>query len=181
MTSASGTYKYKTGVDFEQGYYECGKKVTSSNAGDSCTTSSDCPSTETSVLAECACSYGSSKSICGILTGNREWQDYFSTTVEYYENTKDCHNAQSFNGVCNKGSLQDERQCKKAQAKNYIEYLNSPDWAKYYSNRYLFPEVNEIEEWCNPDRKGYLLGINASMNNQIAIVAMAVLMILYSI
>lgn len=33
LSTASGTYEYKTGADFEEGYYECGRKVYSQNAG----------------------------------------------------------------------------------------------------------------------------------------------------
>ena len=99
LKSVSGSYKYKTGANFEAGDYKCGKSVTSKNAGKECSSSSDCKTSQSDVKAVCACSYGSSKSICGILTGNSEWQDYFEALVKYYDETKNCQNAQDFQAV----------------------------------------------------------------------------------
>lgn len=94
----------------------------------------------------------------------------------------DCHNAQNFQGECTAKAKTDQMQCTKALAKNYIHYTNAPDCVKMYSNRYLFPEVNEVEEWCTPDRKSTLLGINSSMLKSIAMTAMFVTFaVLYSI
>lgn len=97
--------------------------------------------------------------------------------MSYYSDTKDCHNAQTLDAVCSQNSLQNERQCTKALAKNYIEYKYASDCVKYYANTYLFPEVNEVEEWCNPTRKDYLLGLESGFGQGIAVVASAVMII----
>lgn len=153
LSSASGDYEYLIGSTFVAGTYECGKSVLSEKAGSSCETSSDCYSNEGNIFAKCGCSHGSENLICGILPGNAEWMDYFKSVKKYYKATKDCHGARNFEGVCGQHALNDEKQCKKATAKNYLYYQNAPVCVKLYSNLYLYPEVNEVEEWCNSGRK----------------------------
>lgn len=158
LAAATGNYEYKIGPTFEAGSYVCGKKVTSHKAGTSCSDGSQCVSSEGHIFAKCDCSQGSSSKVCGILPGNAEWQDYFKAVKKYYSATKDCHNARNFEGVCNQDHLNDEKNCMKATAKNYIYYSGAPSCVKFYSNRYLFPEVDEVEYWCNDQRK-YLVSI----------------------
>jgi benzoyl-CoA reductase/2-hydroxyglutaryl-CoA dehydratase subunit BcrC/BadD/HgdB len=93
----------------------------------SCDSSFDCFSSEGSIFAKCGCSHGSSENICGILQGNEEWQAYFKAVKSYYSSTKDCHGARNFEGTCTQDGLNNEKQCKKAMAKNYIEYTNAPE------------------------------------------------------
>jgi len=153
LTSISGEYEYKIGSDFVEGTYEWGKAILSEKAGSSCETSFDCYSSEGNIFAKCDWSSGSADKICGILPGNDEWQKYFGSVKTYYLKTKDCHGAQTFEGVCGQSQLNNEKQCNKALAKNYIAYNYAPECVKLYSNSYLYPEVNEVEEWCNNARR----------------------------
>ena len=162
LSSASGVYEYKVGADFQVGTYTWGKSVLSQNAGSEWTSSTDCKTSLSSVNAKCGCSYGSSITIWGILTGNVEWQSYFTSVQTYYKATKDCHNARNFDGIWTMNDLNNEKMCKKVTAKNYLYYTNAPAWVKLYSNKYLFPEVDEVEYWWDDERKYVLLGINSS-------------------
>jgi hypothetical protein len=153
LTSATGEYEYLIGASFVAGNYECGKSVMSEKAGLSCKGTSDCKSNEGSITTRCGCSHGSNDTICGILPGNIEWQNYFKSVKVYYKASKDCHGARNFGGVCGGHLINDEKECMKATAKNFIYYQNAPECVKLYSNLYLYPEVSEVEEWCNPIRK----------------------------
>jgi len=162
LSSVSGVYEYKVGADFQAGAYVWGKSVVSENAGIECTTNTDCKTSVSGVYAKCGCSSGSSLMFWGILTGNTEWKEYFTAVQTYYKNTKDCHNARNFDGVCTQDELNNEKMCKKLIAKNYLAYTNAPECVKLYSNRYLYPDVDEVEYWWNIDRKYTLLGINSA-------------------
>ncbi|CAI2372383.1 unnamed protein product [Moneuplotes crassus] len=175
LTTVTGEYEYKIGTDFVAGSYECGKAILSEKAGEECKTSFDCYSSDGSVFAKCDCSSGSNSKICGILPGNEEWKDYFSSVKKYYKATKNCHGAQTFEGVCGESELNDKKQCKKAMAKNYIQYTGASECVKLYSNKYLFPEVNEVEEWCNTKRKYTLLGINSGYGPSISVLVLTML------
>jgi hypothetical protein len=66
-------------------------------------------------------------------------------------------------------------------AKNYIEYTNAPEWVKLYSNKHLYPEVNEVEEWCNSYRRYNLLGIDSAILNQISASLVVSIITVYSL
>ena len=153
LTTISGESEYLIGNNFVEGIYECGKAIISEKAGSSCETSFDWYSSEGNIFAKWDCSAGSSQKIWGILQGNNEWKNYFKSVKSYYKSTKNCHGAQNFEGVCGEESLNNEKQCNKAMAKNYVHYVDAPEWVKLYSNKYLYPEVSEVEEWCNSARK----------------------------
>ena len=162
LTTATGAYEYKVGADFQVGIYTWGTSALSQNSGTQWNSYTDWKSSVSGVYAKCGCSSGSSTSIWGILTGNTEWKTYFDSVKTYYKATKDWHNARNFDGICGENDLNNEKMCNKAIAKNYIYYTNAPNWVKLYSNRYLFPEVDEVEYWCDDTRKYTLLGINSS-------------------
>jgi hypothetical protein len=53
--------------------------------------------------------------------------------------------------------------CKKMQSLHYLKNYGISDELELYSNEYLFPEIDETQIWCNPDRSLILLGKDNSI------------------
>lgn len=52
---------------FTEGLYRCGKELFSTNAGATCTSNTDCPTSQTGVYASCGCTYSDTSMKCDIL------------------------------------------------------------------------------------------------------------------
>lgn len=157
-TGISGTYQYLTGAEFLSGDYVCGEAEESEKAGSDCETDSDCPSANGGVNARCLCGVSSTSKICDVLPGNSEWRAYFTAAQSYISATKHCHNARGyFNAECEEEGTFREMMCKKAKAKNYIENKGASSCAARFSNPSMFPGLNEVQSWCDPDRVEHLL------------------------
>ena len=68
---------------FQKGLYRCGKALMSPNAGQSCQTFHDCPSSISGVYAQCGCTYSDTGKKCDILHSNTEYQDYIQATIAF--------------------------------------------------------------------------------------------------
>ena len=58
---------------FVPGLYRCGKELTSNNAGEICSSYTDCGTNENGVYASCDCTYSGESQRCDILPSNSEY------------------------------------------------------------------------------------------------------------
>lgn len=56
--------------------------------------------------------------------------------------------------------------CKKMKAFHYLKNLELSSCINLYSNQYLFPEIDETQQWCTPTRALTLLGLNQAYLGQ---------------
>lgn len=49
--------------------------------------------------------------------------------------------------------------CKKMKAVYYLKNYEVANCLETYANSYLFPEIDETQLWCNPDRYSTLLDL----------------------
>lgn len=151
---------------FVPGLYRCGKALSSLNAGQPCNSYLDCPSSSTGVYAQCSCTYASYSKKCDILVSNVEYQEYVSAAKDFQKASAYCHNARNLgSGPCDQLDLFGNMMCKKMKAIYYLYNLNVKPCVETYSNQVLFPEIDETQLWCNPDRYAVLLGLNNSLYN----------------
>ncbi len=66
--------------------------------------------------------------------------------------------------------------CKKMMAVNYLPNLNLDSCINLYANQYLFPEIDETQQWCTPSRAATLLGLQDALFGQ----TMSVVLLLLS-
>ena len=53
--------------------------------------------------------------------------------------------------------------CKKMKAKHYVKNFGAAQCLDIYSNKYLFPELDETAQWCSAEsRFNTLLGLSSA-------------------
>eukprot|EP00347_Sterkiella_histriomuscorum_P014228 403361683 len=153
---------------FEPALYQCGStnSLKSLKSGLPCKLHTDCPSNQANIYAKCSCSYSSTDMICGILHENTEYKDYISAANEFADSTRHCHNARDLDsGPCDQQQLYKNYMCKKMKSKYYIENYGAGSCLETYSNKFMFPEIDETQQWCNSDdRFNTLLGLSNARN-----------------
>ena len=90
-------------VEGEEGgtYSKCGHKIKSENAGQICTTSSDCPTNIDNYASGCSCTPNEAGlSYCEYESGNYEWIDLKNKFGVYIDATQTCHISRGLDFHC---------------------------------------------------------------------------------
>ena len=98
-----------------------------------------------------------------------------AATRQYYEHTTDCHGAHGLEAECQEGAKRQDAMCQKMRAKNFFSVYNAPACAKFYSNPFTFPDLDEVEQWCSPARTRELLQLSGGLmkSASLTIIALA--------
>ena len=79
----------------------CTKGVLSQQKGKFCNSDQDCPTTDSTVFAECKCGFSKEgKKYCNIEGGDDEWVKALESYKIYIDNTLNCHNSAGWD-TCN--------------------------------------------------------------------------------
>ena len=70
--------------------------------------------------------------------------------------------------------------CKKMKAVHFLHNYKAEECLNTYANEVLFPEIDEISQWCNPLRYKTLFGLDGALLGKAAATSFLALTILAS-